>query len=180
MSTASDNELIRWSQAGDHDAFGALVRKHQRAALRIATVTLGSATDAPDVTQEAFVKAYGAIGRFRNNERFEPWLFRIVANTAKNHRRSSQRRGALVTRAAAVATVPESEPGDLAIRHQESERLVAALNTLSYQDRLILTYRWYSELTETEIAQALSCRRGTVKSRLSRAMSRLRIAMEEQ
>lgn len=180
MSNASDDELIRWSQAGDREAFGALVRRHQRAALRVATVALGSADDAPDVAQEAFVKAYKSIQRFRTGERFEPWLFRIVTNTAKNHRRSSFRRSNLTSRVAALATVPDAEPGEVAIHHQDSEQLVSALNTLGYQDRLILTYRWYEQLSETEIAEALSCKRGTVKSRLSRAMSRLRKAMEER
>ena len=180
MLTASDEELIRWSRAGDHEAFGALVRRHQRAALRVATVALGSPTDAADVAQEAFVKAHAAIGKFRSGERFEPWLFQIVSNTAKNHLRGSARRGTLATRASALATAPQAEPAELAIHNEESEQLVNALNTLTYQDRLILTYRWYEQLSEAEIAVALSCRKGTVKSRLSRAMSRLRTAMEEQ
>ncbi|MGI9608896.1 MAG: RNA polymerase sigma factor, partial [Acidimicrobiia bacterium] len=180
MSTASDDELIRWSQSGDREAFGALVRRHQRSALRIATVALGSPTDAPDVTQEAFIKAFRAIGRFKNGQRFEPWLFRIVTNTAKNYQRSSFRRDALANRVSALAVVPEPGPGDVLVQQVESERVVNALNTLAYPDRLILTYRWYEQLSEAEIAHALGCRKGTVKSRLSRATARLRAAMEER
>lgn len=169
----SDADLVMSAQQGDMAAFGDLVRRHQKSAIRIAAVAAGSATDAEDIAQEAFVKAHAAISRFRPDARFEPWLFRIVTNTAKNRNRSEKRYAELSTRVARMAETGGIEPSEVAVHRSDSARLVAAINRLSADDRLILTYRWYEELSEAEIAAALGCRAGTVKSRLSRARQRL-------
>lgn len=174
----TDAELISAARAGDDDAFAALVRRHQRAAVRIAAVALGSATDADDVAQEAFVKAHAALPRFRTDARFEPWLYRIVTNTARNHLRSQGRHRARALRASSLATVGSAAPEDEVVGRDERAAVVAALDRLRPDDRLILTFRWYDGLSEAEIAEALGCRRGTVKSRLSRASARLRAELE--
>lgn len=170
----SDAELISAARAGDDAAFGALVRRHQRAAIRVAALALGSATDADDVAQEAFVKAHAALPNFRVEARFEPWLYRIVTNTARNRLRGRRRQRALALRAGNLAAIGGVAPDEIAAGRADREKLVGAINRLRVDDRLILTYRWYDEMTEAEIADALGCRRGTVKSRLSRAMGRLR------
>ncbi len=175
----SDAELIRAAQTADSAAFGELVRRHQRGAVRIAAIALGSADGADDVAQEAFVRAHRAIHRFRVGSPFEPWLFRIVTNTARNHLRHDRRQRGLTTRAAALASVGGAGPDDIAAQLADRRELTAAINRLSVDDRLVLTYRWYHQLSEAEIAEALGCRRGTVKSRLSRAMSRLREELGE-
>lgn len=174
----SDAALIAAARSGEHAAFGELVRRHQRAAIRVAAVALGSATDADDVAQEAFVKAHAALDRFRADAPFRPWLFRIVTNTARTRLRGQGRQRALAIREASRAAVGGPAPDEIAVRHAEREAVVDALNRLRPDDRLVLTYRWYEELSETEMAEALGCRRGTVKSRLSRAMGRLRTELE--
>ncbi len=80
-------------RSGDTDAYAELVRRHAPMAVRTATL-LGAGPAAEDVVQEAFVKAYRTLGRFRDEAPFRPWLLRIVANEAHNHYRSNQRRGA--------------------------------------------------------------------------------------
>jgi RNA polymerase sigma-70 factor (ECF subfamily) len=155
-------------------AYGELVRRHQRAAVRVAAMAAGDAADAEDAAQEAFVRAYRALGGFRAGQPFRPWLLRIVANTARNGRRSARRRQGVALRAAALAVVPGDSPAELAVGHEDRRRLLDALQSLRPDDRLILAYRWFEQLSEAEMATALGCRPGTVKSRLARAMDRLR------
>jgi RNA polymerase sigma-70 factor (ECF subfamily) len=169
-------ELIRRAKDGDAAAFGELVLRHQRAALRLATVVLGSAEGAEDVTQEAFVKAYLTLGRFREEAAFRPWLYRIITNTARNQRRSTGRRARLVLKVAissatAIPALDEPIP---------REQLIAALNRMSHPDRLVLALRYFHDLSEMEMAQALHVRPGTVKSRLSRASARMRAELAKE
>ena len=182
LSTANhptDADLIESAQNGDTSAFGVLVRRYQHSAIRIAAMTLGSATDADDVAQEAFVKAHKALPRFRSGGSFQPWLFQIVVNTARTRQRRMGRQRAVAERKANLEVTVDSDPAELVAAHDESRRMISAINSLRPDDRLILTYRWYDQLSESEIAEALGCRTGTVKSRLSRAMSRLRQELEE-
>jgi len=169
-----DRELIIAAQSGDAAAFGDLIRRHQRAAIRVAAMALGAADGAEDVAQEAFVKMHRSIDRFRVNDPFEPWLYRIVTNTARNRLRHEGRQRGLHLRVAALASVPDSGPEDIASHLADRRDVVAAINQLDLDDRLILTYRWFEQLSEKEIAVAMDLRAGTVKSRLSRAMNRLR------
>ncbi|MGH1489730.1 MAG: RNA polymerase sigma factor [Acidimicrobiales bacterium] len=176
--TPSDAALVDAAKDGDIEAFGALVARHQKAAIRVAAVAMGSASDADDVAQEAFVKAHRALASFRVDAAFRPWLFRIVTNTARNRLRGDKRHRALTLRTAALN--PESHDGeaDRAAHLADRTALITAINRLRVDDRLILAYRWYDELSEVEMAEALGCRPGTVKSRLSRAMKRLRSELE--
>jgi len=173
-SALTDRQLIDAALAGDVASFGRLVDRYQQDVLRIAAMALGSADGAEDVVQDAFVKAHRALSSFRPDASFKPWLYRIVINTARNLHRSTSRRNNLRLRMAAVPPVTAEGPDEIAVLLSRREELVAAINRLRPDDRLILTYRWYDQLSEAEIATALGCRRGTVKSRLSRAMTRLR------
>ncbi len=182
----SDHELIVAAIGGDVAAFGRLVARYQRDAVRIAALALGSATDADDVAQDAFVKIHQALPRFDLTAPFRPWLYRIVVNTARSSQRSSKRRHDLRLRAAAVGAVgppgrtsTDDGPADIAEHLDQRRRMIEAINRLGSDDRLILTYRWFDQLSEAEMAEALDCPAGTVKSRLSRAMQRLRSEMTE-
>jgi RNA polymerase sigma-70 factor (ECF subfamily) len=171
----ADDELVERARGGDAHAFGALVTRHQELAFRIAWLHTRDAAEAEDATQEAFVKAWRALPRFRPDAPFRPWLCRIVANEAKNRARGSRRRAALTTRAAAVTSgdaVPS--PEDAALTHEEADTLLRAVDALPERDRLVVAYRWLLGLTEREVADALGVPAGTVKSRLSRAMTKLR------
>lgn len=179
----TDHELIVGAIEGDVASFGRLVGRYQRDALRIAAVALGSPTDADDVAQDAFVKVHRALPGFDLTAPFRPWLYRIVVNTARSRRRSGRRQHDLRLRVAATEPAPAAKspdgPADIAVHLDQRRQLVEAINRLSADDRLILTYRWYEQLSEAEMAEALDCPAGTVKSRLSRAMRRLRAELTE-
>jgi RNA polymerase sigma factor (sigma-70 family) len=171
-----DSELVRRTRAADERAFEELVRRHQEVAFRVAVLITGNAADAQDAAQEAFVKAYYALDRFRLDAPFRPWLLRIVANEARNRRRSAGRRDALEVAVTAERSSGDAAPSpeETAIRHEREQVLLAALNRLNETDRLVIAHRYLLELSEAETAAALGLRTGTVKSRLSRALARLR------
>jgi RNA polymerase sigma factor (sigma-70 family) len=177
-----ESVLVERARAGDEVAYQSLVRLHQGIAFRTAYLIAGSAADAEDATQAGFVKAWLALGRFRRGAPFRPWILQIVANEARNRRRSEGRREALALRAAGqlpsgdAAQSPEAtlSPEAVAIATEERERLLGALNRLRDEDREILGCRFFLDLSEEETAATLRLRRGTVKSRTSRALARLR------
>ncbi len=170
-------------RAGDVDAYAELVRRHAPMAVRTATL-LGAGPAAEDVVQEAFVKAYATLGRFRDRAPFRPWLLRIVANEARNHHRSSVRRGA--REQASMALAPEllgvraTDPGDHAVREDRRLAVLAAVRELSPPLRMVVTCRYLLELDEAETATVLGLPRGTVKSRLSRGLAKLRDLIDEE
>src|SRR5919197_4314950 len=173
----TEHELVERARAGDGSAYATLVRDHEETAFRIAYVICGNAADAEEAAQDAFVKAYRALGRFRSGEPLRPWLLAIVANEARNRRRSAGRRAALVLRAAGEGR-PSGEaapsPEAALLAGERRSTLLAALNGLDERDRTVIAYRYLLDLSEAETAAALGVRPGTVKSRLSRALERLR------
>lgn len=177
-----DRELVERVKRGDVDAYETLVQRHQSAAFRTAYFVAGSASDAEDAAQEGFVKAFYAIDRFRSDSPFRPWLLAIVANEAKTRVRSASRRQTLELRVAGGRPEGDAAPSpeEAALRHSEEERVLAALGHLSEDDRLVIGYRYFLELSEKETAAALGVRRGTVKSRLSRALRRLEAVLKER
>jgi RNA polymerase sigma-70 factor, ECF subfamily len=172
----TESDLVERARAGDAQAFEALVREHQGIAFRTAYLITGSAADAEESAQDGFVKAYRALGRFRRGAPFRPWVLEIVANEARNRRRSSGRRTALALRAAGEVPSGDAAPSPegAVLAAEEREGLLAAVNRLREDDRLVIGCRYFLELSEEETAGALGVRRGTVKSRLSRALERLR------
>jgi len=177
-----DNEaaLVARAQGGDTVAYGSLVRAHQDIAFRVACLAGGSAADAEESAQEGFVKAWRALPRFRTGAPFRPWLLRIVGNEARNRRVAASRRERLAVRVAEErregGAVPSPEAALL--DHERRRNLLDAVESLGGRDRAVITCRYLLELSEAETAAALGVRRGTVKSRLSRALGRLRLAVE--
>ena len=170
-----DAELVDLARDGDVPAYEELVSRYQGIAHRVAWLVARQAGEAEDAVQEAFVKAYDALPGFRAGAAFRPWILRIVANEAKNRARSAKRREGLALRAAAVdpgGAAPSPEAA--AIAREDAEALMRGLARLREPDRLVIAYRYLFELSEAETAGALGIRRGTVKSRLSRALGRLR------
>lgn len=174
-----ETELIQRAQAGSADAYAELVRSHQRLAFHAAWVITRSPHDAEEAVQDGLFKAYRALGRFRVGEPFRPWLLRIVTNEAYTLTRGRSRRSVLQSRARAAAREEWAPPPeDSAATAQASAGLARALEALPERDRQIITCRYLLELSEEETAIALRCRRGTVKSRTSRALDRLRALVE--
>jgi RNA polymerase sigma factor (sigma-70 family) len=171
-----ESDLVERARAGDAQAYEALVREHQGIAFRTAYLITGSAADAEESAQDGFVKAHRALGRFRRGAPFRPWVLEIVANEARNRRRSAGRRTVLAVRAAAEAPSGDAAPSPegVLLAAEERDDLLEAVNALSEDDRLVIGCRYFLELSEEETAAALGIRRGTVKSRLSRALERLR------
>lgn len=157
------------------------MRTYQTIATRTAYLIAGQEADAEDAAQTGFVKAYYALERFDATRPFRPWLLKIVANEARNRRRAAGRRAGLELRLA------EDRPGDAApspegavLAGEPRSALVRALNQMKEEDRLVIGYRYLLELSEAETADVLGVARGTVKSRLSRSLKRLRAVLEEQ
>jgi RNA polymerase sigma-70 factor (ECF subfamily) len=174
----AERELVLRAQAGDARAYEELVHPHEEIAFRVAYVIAHNAADAEDAAQEGLVKAWRALGRFRADEPLRPWLLKIVANEARNRRRSAGRREHLAVRAAAAVSSGEAAPSpeEAALDAGDRQRLLAALEQLPDQAREILACRFLLGLSEDETASALGVRLGTVKSRTARALDRLREA----
>jgi RNA polymerase sigma factor (sigma-70 family) len=171
-----DTELVERARRGDVNAYEELVRRYQELAFRTAYLILGGAAEAEDAAQDAFAKAYYALPRFRAGAPLRPWLLRIVVNEARNRRKSAGRRANLALRVAADRPSEDAAPSPEAVALAAETRatLLDAVNQLREDDRLVIAYRYFFELSEAEMAAALGVPRGTVKSRLSRALGRLR------
>ncbi|MFI9581086.1 RNA polymerase sigma factor [Streptomyces sp. NPDC052236] len=172
-----ETAVIARVRAGDPEAYAELVRAHTHVALR-AAAAFGAGADAEDVVQSAFLKAYQSLGRFRDGAAFRPWLLRIVVNETRNTVRSVVRLRALAGREAvllgAEPLIPESaDPAVAALAEERRALLLAALDELSEEQRQVVTYRYLLEMDEAETAEALGWPRGTVKSRLNRALTKL-------
>ena len=176
----SEDELVARARRGDTDAYERIVETYQAVAFRVAYLVCGDGAEAEDAAQEGLVKAFRALPRFRQGAPLRPWLLQIVANEARNRRRSAGRRARLALHAAA-----ESRPGDAAPSPEaavlDAERrgeLLAAVNGLREEERLVVACRYFLDLSEAETAAALDVPAGTVKSRLSRALEHLRATLE--
>jgi RNA polymerase sigma-70 factor, ECF subfamily len=173
-------EIVQRAQRGDVHAYEELVQRYTQMAFRSAYLVTGSAAEAEDAAQDAFVKAYQALPRFRTGSSFRPWLLRIVGNEARNRRRAAGRRATLELRLAeglrrgGGAPSPEAE----AEAAEERQALLSALNGMVEQDREVIGCRYLLQLSVEETAAALAVPEGTVKSRLARALGRLRESME--
>jgi RNA polymerase sigma factor (sigma-70 family) len=177
LDRSEDDELIERAKRGDVRSYEQLVERYQGIAVRTAYLVTRASQDAEDAAQEAFVKAYYALSRFRDGAPFRPWLLRIVTNEASNRVRSARRRDRLALRVAErdrpsgdAAPSPEAA----ALERERDRLLLDAVARLPRRDQQVIGYRYFLDLSEAEMAQALGVRPGTVKSRLSRAMGRLR------
>jgi RNA polymerase sigma-70 factor (ECF subfamily) len=176
---AAEGVLVARAREGDARAYEELVEQHQATAFRVAWLITRSAPDAEEAAQDGFVKAYAALGRFRAGAPFRPWLLKIVANEARNRRVAVSRRQRLTLKA--IEERPrEGGPAAEAEAIASSGRaeLLAAIARLGRRDQLVIAARFLLELSEEETAAALGLRRGTVKSRTSRALARLRKEVE--
>ena len=176
-----DALLVQRSREGDRDAYAELVTRYEGVAARTAYVITGNEEDAEEVAQEAFVKAFYALDRFRPEAPFRPWLLRIVANEAINRRKAARRHATVDLSVVEDRASPDTalSPEAAALAAERREAVLAALRTMRDEDRLVIAYRYFFQLSEAEMAEALDVARGTVKSRLSRALARLRAAMGE-
>jgi RNA polymerase sigma-70 factor (ECF subfamily) len=170
----ADAELVVQSQKGDPAAFEALVRNHQRMVHSLTFRMTGSPADAEDLAQEAFLRAYEQIGRFRGSAKFSTWLYRIAMNTCLNWRQSEARRSHLQMDCANEISAPHTN-GDLApAESQANEQVQAALLRLPAKQRAAIVLTIYDGLNHAEAAQVLGCSETTVSWRVFAARRKLK------
>ncbi|MFH1783576.1 MAG: sigma-70 family RNA polymerase sigma factor [bacterium] len=189
MNNATESALIERCKQGDTDAFGELVIKHQKKVFNVALRMLDDWEEAKDVAQEAFIRAWRAIGTFRSDSSFFTWIYRIVFNLSKNRLKGWARRPRPDSIDAPVdtedgditRTLQDKEPSpDKILLKKETGRLVKnAIAELSIKHREIIIMRDIQGLSYQEIAEVIGCGEGTVKSRLSRARLILKEKLKE-
>jgi RNA polymerase sigma-70 factor (ECF subfamily) len=160
------------------------MREHQEAAFRLAYLILGDAAEADDAAQEAFIRAYRALDRYDPARPFRPWLLSITANAARNRLRSAARYLAALQRLVnlnpAGAAGPGNDPAPTVASKQRGAMLWQAVRRLGPADQEVIYLRYFMELSEAETAEALNVAPGTVKSRLHRALARLRTLVDRE
>ena len=176
---SGDAELLARAVRGDHDAYASLVRPHERVAYRVAAAITGGSADAEEAMQNAFVKAYRSLHRFRSGAPFRPWLLKIVVREAHNVARSERRHTRLGARAAEEHRRDASGPDEALIEREEVATVLGALARLSRSDRVALALRYFAELPDKEAAALLGTTAPAYRVRLVRARRRLHSLLEE-
>ena len=167
-----EEDLIRLSQSGDSNAFEALLERYRTLLSRTAFLTTRDRSTAQDVLQEALVQVWRDLPSYRPHGSFKAWILKILLNKARKHYR--RRRVETVALDEAIEAPENSNGPEEALQGKEEAQLLRlALERLSSNHREALVLRYYNDLTVPEIAKVLACREGTIKSRLSRALSRL-------
>jgi RNA polymerase sigma-70 factor, ECF subfamily len=190
-SRIDDSALIREAQQGNTAAFGELVRQYDRAVLRLAVHLTGSPEDGQDIYQEAFLRAYINLARFRFECSFYTWIYRIVTNLCLDHLRKKHSRGRdLITTASAegeqedvVDRMPDRRPS-ASPEHSFAGRelrncIVRALSQLSPRERIVFELKHYHGMRLRTVAGMLNTTEGTIKNTLFRATHKLRMQLAE-
>lgn len=180
MDREADQVLVSRVQAGDQGAFNLLVLKYQRKVLRLVSRLIRDPAEVEDVVQEAFIKAYRALPQFRGDSAFYTWLYRIAVNTAKNHLVSLGKQPIPMTDLTSDEEDTESfdsgavvadnqTPESLLLSRQIAETVNRSIEALPPDLRAAITLREIEGLSYEEIAEAMNCPIGTVRSRIFRA-----------
>lgn len=174
-----DHELVQAARRGDRDAFRTLFERYHRRAYALAFGVLRHQEDALDVVQDAFIKAHKYLDKFEGNSSFYTWLYRIVMNLAIDHLRKhrrvkpveldEQRLDEAAGDDSLLPTILGANPGRALMDKQIRRRIDEALATLSDNHRAVLIMRELEGMSYEEMAQAMSCSKGTIMSRLFHA-----------
>lgn len=176
----NEAEQIVAARGGNEATWAALVQAHQAAVFRLAYLLLGDADEAEDVAQEAFIRAFYALARFDPARPLRPWLLQIARNLAYNRRRSLRRYLAALGRWWEATSSQVEAPSVTVLQEQEAQTLWQAVQQLQVRDQEVIYVRYFLALSVADTAAALGVAEGTVKSRLSRALSRLRTVVERE
>ena len=168
-----ESTLVLRAAHGDAAAWEPLALSHQQAVFRLAYLLLGDADDAEDIAQETFLRAWKALKRFDSTRPLRPWLLSIAANLSRNRRRSVGRYVAALTRAFRDEPKPKTLE-EKSTQDTEANHLWQAVQNLEMPDQQIIYLRYFLDLSVSETAEVLQTAEGTVKSRLSRALEKLR------
>ena len=172
MSESEEAALVRRCQAGDKEAFRALVEQHSRVLFGTAYLMTRDRGLAEDAVQRALIQMWKHIRSLRLRSSFKAWLIRIVVNEVNQQRRKKRVPIVPLEEAPEVAGDPD-EAEAVVVRHEEQQSLKRALEMLPSKQREAVVLKYFSDLTIPEIAAITGQREGTIKSRLSRALDRL-------
>ncbi len=182
----TDNELVARVQKGDKSAFDLLVLKYQHRIVKLVSQYVREPADALDVTQEAFLKAYRALPKFRGDSAFYTWLYRIAINTAKNQLVYMSRRpmevdlenenGEQIELQEMQKTI--ETPERLLLTNEIRETIIDAIDKLPDDLRAAITLREVEGMSYVEIAAAMDCPIGTVRSRIFRAREAIELRLK--
>ena len=172
-----DEDLVLRVQRGDKSAFDFLVIKYQHKIIQLVNRYVKDPSEAQDVAQEAFIKAYRALGNFRGDSAFYTWLYRIAINTAKNYLVSRSRRSSDyqvdIQDAEALENAPQLQgmetPERLLLNQEIIDTIKIAIDKLPEEMRTAIMLREFEGMSYEEIAEAMDCPVGTVRSRIFRA-----------
>jgi len=183
-----DEQLVLKAQQGDDKAFGKLVKKYQDKVLYLAYDLVGNFTDAQDIAQNTFYRAFRSIKNFKKQAKFSTWLFRIVVNTAIDVQRAESRKYKIMTKQSLddpenliSMTIKDAGrlPDQMLVLKDFNEQLENALNELPERQRVAFILRHYHEMSMKEIATVLNCEAATVRSHIFRAIHKLRELLKE-
>lgn len=175
MEENSDNEVILLIRNGDRKAFSILVRRHQKALLRLSMRFVKDMDAAEDVVQESFIKAYERLNSFEARSSFRSWLFQIAINTAKNKLRS-RRDDMTNIDDVPLAVAAAAESG--LVHNSISILIQSHVDQLPFKQKTALTLRVYEDLSFKEIAEIMDCPYDTAKANYRHALMRLREELE--
>ena len=176
---AADADLVRAAVAGDRDAFGVLVTRHQRPILRLCARFVDRREDAADLAQDVFLRAFRALRSFRGRSSFATWLYRIAINVCLNRVASKAPRLDRMAPldAAGKAASHGEDPGDALVREERARRVRAAIAQLPRKQRATLILRVYQDLSHEQIAEIVGCSVGACKANLFHALKKLRASL---
>ena len=188
-SGQADQQLVERVQRGDKKAFDVLVLKYQQKVANLISRYIRDQSEVLDVTQEAFIKAYRALPQFRGDSAFYTWLYRIAVNTAKNHLVSRGKRPNSLSELTSnegddesfevpVVTIDNNTPEAELMSRQIAEAVNRAVSALPEELQTALSLREIDGLSYEEIAEAMNCPIGTVRSRIFRAREAVAAALK--
>ncbi|MCT4619873.1 MAG: sigma-70 family RNA polymerase sigma factor [Marinisporobacter sp.] len=181
-------ELIYKSQQGDIESFETLIKEHEKLAFNIAYRMLGNIEDAKDATQDAFIKAYKALHKFKGESIFSTWLYKIVTNTCldllrkrKSQKTCSYDRQIDTEDGNIIRELPDEDniPEDIVAKKERQRNIQKAINSLSENHKIVIVLRDIKGFSYEEMSKILNCSEGTIKSRISRARQALRKVIEK-
>ncbi|MEC8596583.1 MAG: RNA polymerase sigma factor [SAR324 cluster bacterium] len=173
----TDEELVRAFQRGDRQAFGRLIERHQDRLYRLALAWLGNSDFAEDAVQEAFLRGFNSLPRFRFGATPFSWLYRTLRNICHEINR---RQSKLKAFGDAELDIQTDQTGHRAAGEQSLERIRALIAKLPTRQQEVVLLRLFEECSEEETANAMGCRRGTVKALLHKARQQLQLGLQEE
>lgn len=178
--TESEVDLVKRMQKGDPDAFDQIFQRYQNQMFRMAYLISGNYADSEDIVQEAFVKCYCNCKALKDCSVFQSWLYQILTRTAWRYVKKSRREEPVEEWPEEGGSDRGNLPLDTVLRREEQRRIYGAIGELEMKQRTVIVLYYFNQLSTREISRVMSCREGTVKSRLHTARKKLEQSLKEE